>query len=432
MRRALGPIALSLAVGVTVWAALKFSAPRPHASEAAPNFSPADYGAGFDSPQWQAAIEKVKADRAGFGANVALEVPSQLRHYEERHWFLAAQVAEVKKHSLQTCQDYVDLASMINRKEMVAVPAVTEDFVLMGVGARSDDGPFTKYVDDQTIPLFDEAQLRDEYARIEAARPAAAKKSVAEAKSSDAKKAFRAKTTEKKSAAANPPPANTADQKSLVKLYYDQPAERQRLFADYETVHSLAQNFRGRAYDLQNPNDRQTLKMTMLSSLRPTALKVLQEIAADYRRQFDRPLPVSSLVRPEQYQHTLRRYNRAATTIETPPHSTGLAFDIDYRYMSVAEQNFVMADLARLKDAGRIEVLRERNANFHVFAFIDGVRPGDELIAASLQDAGSPSPEEETKEAADKNKPAPNKKAVKPEKPKHVAEKKSKPRVKRR
>jgi hypothetical protein len=165
--------------------------------------------------------------------------------------------------------------------------------------------------------------------------------------------------------------------------------------------------------------------MTMLSSLRPAALKVLQEVAGDYRRQFDRPLPISSLVRPEQYQHTLRRYNRAATMIETPPHSTGLAFDIDYRYMSVAEQNFVMADLARLKDAGRIEVLRERNANFHVFAFIDGLRPSDDLIAASLQDAGAPPPDEE------ENKPAPEKKAARPEKPKKP-EKKSQQRVKRR
>jgi hypothetical protein len=166
-------------------------------------------------------------------------------------------------------------------------------------------------------------------------------------------------------------------------------------------------------------------------------LKILQEVAADYRRQFDRPLPVSSLVRPEQYQHTLRRYNRAATTIETPPHSTGLAFDIDYRYMSVAEQNFVMADLARLKDAGRIEVLRERNANFHVFAFIEGVRPADDLIAASLQDAGAPPPdEEENKETADKktdNQRMANKKAEKkPGRPKRAAEKKSQKRVKRR
>ena len=66
--------------------------------------------------------------------------------------------------------------------------------------------------------------------------------------------------------------------------------------------------------------------------------------------------------------------------------STGLAFDIDYRYMSSAEQNFVMNYLAQLKRDGRIEVLRERGANFHVFAFTDGVRPPDELIKASLVD----------------------------------------------
>ena len=92
------------------------------------------------------------------------------------------------------------------------------------------------------------------------------------------------------------------------------------------------------------------------------------------------------MVRPEQYQHTLRRFNRYAVIIDTPPHSTGLAFDIDYRYMSAAEQNFVMNYLAQLKRDGRIEVLRERGANFHVFAFTDGVRPPDELIKASLVD----------------------------------------------
>src|SRR5437588_12956287 len=124
----------------------------------------------------------------------------------------------------------------------------------------------------------------------------------------------------------------------------------------------------------------------MLSSIRPAALKILEEVAAAYSRQFNRPLPISSMVRPEQYQHTLRRFNRYAVIIDTPPHSTGLAFDIDYRYMSAAEQNFVMNYLAQLKRDGRIEVLRERGANFHVFAFTDGVRPPDELIKASLVD----------------------------------------------
>ena len=134
------------------------------------------------------------------------------------------------------------------------------------------------------------------------------------------------------------------------------------------------------------------MKVTMLSSLRPEALKILEEIAKSYRDNFYRPLPVSSLVRPEQYQHALRKVNRNAVLIDTPPHSTGLAFDIDYRYMSGAEQTFVMMELARMKTAGRIEVIRERNANYHVFAFIDGKRPVDELITASLDQATAPVP----------------------------------------
>jgi len=35
-------------------------------------------------------------------------------------------------------------------------------------------------------------------------------------------------------------------------------------------------------------------------------------------------------------------------------------------------------------------VIRERNANYHVFVFIDGARPNDELITASLEKAGAP------------------------------------------
>jgi hypothetical protein len=49
-----------------------------------------------------------------------------------------------------------------------------------------------------------------------------------------------------------------------------------------------------------------------------------------------------------------------------------------------------MDELARMKAEGRIEVLRERGANFHVFAFIGGHRPSDDLINASLNEAGRP------------------------------------------
>jgi hypothetical protein len=70
--------------------------------------------------------------------------------------------------------------------------------------------------------------------------------------------------------------------------------------------------------------------------------------------------------------------------METPPHSTGLAFDIYNKFMMAEEQSFVMACLTRLKDDGRIEVLRENRDNYHVFAFIDRARPDEVVISASF------------------------------------------------
>jgi hypothetical protein len=59
-----------------------------------------------------------------------------------------------------------------------------------------------------------------------------------------------------------------------------------------------------------------------------------------------------------------------------------------------------MAQLARIKNEGRIEVIRERNANYHVFAFINGTRPSDDLITASLEKATPTSPGNEANHAA--------------------------------
>jgi hypothetical protein len=52
--------------------------------------------------------------------------------------------------------------------------------------------------------------------------------------------------------------------------------------------------------------------------------------------------------------------------------------------MTAAEQAHVMTHLARLKDEGRIEVLRENRDHYHVFAFIDGARPTETFISRSL------------------------------------------------
>jgi Family of unknown function (DUF5715) len=374
----------SAAAGFAVWALLHFTVRTWHqtADSVVANIRNTD-------ELWAEGVEKVKADRGEEPKNVSLVIPLQLQHYEDRRWFLATQVAEVHKQNVQSCQDFVDLAAMIVRGEMKTVPAATETYILFGVGAKADDGVFSRYQDDHDIELYNEAQLSERYAEIEVTRTRL-QKEIADLKSrSGATK--KSKSGASKEIAAQQPELQSLDQdKALLDQFYGQTASREKLFSEYESLKALAKNFGGRTFDIDNSGDRQAMKLSMLRSIRPEVFKVIEEIAAHYHSTFDRPLPVSSLVRPEQYQHVLRRVNRNATLIDTPPHSTGLAFDIDYRYMSAAEQNFVMNELARLKDEGRIEVLRERNANYHVFVFIDGTRPSDTLITASLDEVAPP------------------------------------------
>jgi hypothetical protein len=386
-RRYILLILASAAFGAAVWAVLHFTARKWHqtANPVAANIRSTD-------ELWAEGIEKVKADRGEEANKVALVIPPQLQHYEERRWFLATQVAEVHRQNIQSCQDFIDLAAMILRGEMRTVPAATESYVLFGVGAKANPDVFTRYQDDQDIQLYSEVQLRDRYAEIEVTR-ARLQQEIADlnSRSSVPKKSKQAKSGASKEIAVRQQQLQELDEsKTLLDQFYGQPAVREKLFTEYESLKTLARDFGGHSFDIDNPADREALKLSMLRSIRPEAFKVIEELAAHYHSAFDRPLPVSSLVRPEQYQHALRRVNRSATNIDTPPHSTGLAFDIDYRYMSVAEQNFVMNDLAWLKDKGRIEVLRERNANYHVFVFLDGTRPSDALVTASLDEVAPP------------------------------------------
>ena len=291
------------------------------------------------------------------------------------------------------------------------MPAATDKYILLGVGAKADEGVFSRYEDDHRIGLYNEAQLSDVYRRLDSTRSNLQSEVAGLKKQSAAlKKRDRAKQRElqKEISTRQQQLKSTDEDKALLDRFYGQPGTRQKLFSDYASLQALAKNLGGRSYNIDDSADRAALKLNMLRSLRPEALKVMEEIAADYHQKFDRPLPVSSLVRPEEYQHTLRKSNRNAVLIDTPPHSTGLAFDIDYRYMSAAEQSSLMTGLARMKDAGRIEAIRERNANYHVFVFIDGKRPGDELIAASLDEASAPVKESNhaiKKPARDKSKP---------------------------
>jgi hypothetical protein len=123
-----------------------------------------------------------------------------------------------------------------------------------------------------------------------------------------------------------------------------------------------------------------------LSFLRPPALAMLKEIAHTYNEQFKRHLPVTSLVRTDEYQRQLNSVNPNATLIETAPHTTGLAFDVYYHFMTKAEQEFVMSDLAKLEDAGRVEALRELRDHYHVFAFAEGHPPDEKLVQEQIKE----------------------------------------------
>ena len=381
---------LFVAVGAGVWIGLRLVKPR---LESALESEPVRVATDTSRDTWDEAVAKVKAERDPAENATRLETPPELKHYEERHWFLATQVAEIAKYGVHTCQDYMDLAGMIERGEMVTVPAFTDTYILFGIGQRADEEAFSRYSDDRSIEIYNESQLTEAYKRLDERR-ATLVEDIASLKSQSTKLTKRERTRraelEKQIATAQSEVDSISRDKEELEELYGDSESRQRMFHDYESLQSLARNFAGRSFDLNNSADRQSMKVTMLSSLRPAALKVMEEVAVSYHREFGRRLPVSSLVRPEQYQRSLRRVNRNAVLIETPPHSTGLAFDIDYRYMSTAEQSFVMAELARIKQEGRIEVIRERNANYHVFAFIDGTRPSDDLIASKLEEARGP------------------------------------------
>jgi uncharacterized protein DUF5715 len=344
---------------------------------------------------WTLAVEKVKEDRGEpTGKQAKVETPTQLRHYSDTRRFLAIQVAEVKQHQVETPQDLVDLAAMIGSGELVQLQPVKENYILFGVGGNADKQPFTRYENGKSIRLHNEAGLRQEYNHLAESHAKFAnditdlKVQLSSLKRRE--RAQRAKLQTQITAAEKSLKLDRED-KALLDRYYGNLETRQQLFAAYESLEKLVvEKFRqlgkldGSQLGIADPDARQQMKVRMLSSLRPEALKVLEEVAASYHEKFNRPLPITSLVRPDEYQHQLSKTNPNATRIETPPHSTGLAFDILYRYMTAAEQSHVMAHLAQLKDEGRIEVLRENRDHYHVFAFVDGARPSEEFISASL------------------------------------------------
>ena len=135
-------ILIIVLAGAVTWATIHFVRKRQSLAQLSNAAA-----ASVDPNAWLNAVEKVKAVRDETSPD-GLIIPPELKHYSERYWFLATQVAEIDKYNVHTCEDFLDLAGVIQRGEMVTVPTVTDTYVLFGIGQRADDSEFTRFVEE--------------------------------------------------------------------------------------------------------------------------------------------------------------------------------------------------------------------------------------------------------------------------------------------
>jgi hypothetical protein len=318
----------------------------------------------------EAAIARVEEVRGSAGR---VEVPDDLMHYEDRRRFLAVQMADSQDRQYRLPDDEADLADMVQRGEVVEMPPLGDDYVLYDLGTDATDDPLVHYDPEsgKDVPLVaSPAEYEAEDARLE------------KAAAGTGRAAARARAL-----------------RELLASHYADPERREALFGEHRAVTSLASDFGGATYDLRDPVDRRRFQVRLLSFIRPQARDVLLEIAKDYQQRFGRPLPVTSLIRTQRYQRRLGRVNRNATPVELPPHTTGMAFDISYKFMAPDEQNFIMEEVARLKEGGRVEALRERRNHFHVYVLAGGPPP-EALIASFFDEVEAAHPNSAPRPAA--------------------------------
>jgi hypothetical protein len=340
---------------------------------------------------WTTEVRRVEESRGEpTGRRAHVWVPPELMHDPDRRMFLAVQVAESQEQEYELPEDDAELAALVQDGQMVEIPPVGDAYVLYGVGAHVGGEPFAHYERaagieiplyahylefEQADQAFDAAvtQLQDRRAQVAAQR-----------KRTRAAKPRRALAGQLR--ALDQREGELVKQQERTAEFYED-WERRRMLADkLKDLEQVAHGLGGREYDLGRPADRRALRGRLLTFLRPEARTVMEQIARDYASVFGRPLPVTSLVRSYRYQHVLRRTNRNATAIDSPPHSTGLAFDVLTRFMSATEQQYLMNVVARLEAEGKVEALNEANRDhIHIFAFADGTRPAAASIARSLE-----------------------------------------------
>jgi Family of unknown function (DUF5715) len=351
--------------------------------------SPAASAAAVDP--WKEAVRKVEQDRGeAMGRKAPVDVPNELRHYADRRRFLAVQAADSLAQVAAIPHDFAGLVLSIQRHQFFEMKPLGEDYILYGVGQNAGGAPFAHYdrATRQDIPLTPtDGDFKEEVIRaLDSVKETKARLAYLEVEWRRAPKRDRARRaallTEVSQARKVLASANAKGK--LIAGFYSDPELRESLLGEYRLLSGLARDFEGEAYDLNDADARRRLKIRLLSFIRPEARDLLTQFARDYRKKFDRPLPVSSLVRPEQYQRELVGINANAARGSAPPHSTGLAFDIYYGYMSTAEQEYLMSEIARLKAAGRVEALREARENIHVYVFANGQRPDEKLISRAI------------------------------------------------
>lgn len=356
---------------------------------------------------WKEAVGKVEQDRGEeVGRNAAVEVPEQLRHSADRHRFLAVQEADLKPRVDAISGDFADLVQLIQRRELVEMKPLGADYILYGVGYGASGEPLTHY-DNATkrdVPLAatEEALMEEVRQSLATVKENAASlaRLEAELRRVPRRDHTRRPILLKEVGHARTLLASTKARNKLLAAFFAYPERRKAMLAEHQLLSDLARDFEGETYDLNDSGGRRHFRIRLLSFIRPEARDVLTQIAYEYKEKFDRPLPVSSLVRPVQYQRELAGTNVNAARGPAPPHSTGLAFDLYYRYMSAAEQASLMSVIAHLKDEGRVEALRESRDNIHVYVFGNRRRPDEKLIAGVIASEKSRRPGKKPQSAA--------------------------------
>lgn len=262
------------------------------------------------------AVTAVEADRGEAAGRAArAEVPAELRQYREPRRFLAVQSAAAAEAGVKPPHDFAELAAMIKAgRDLVEAPRLGRGYVLYGVGLTAT-GELTHYDARarKNVPLFADAAEANSFADGLAADRTRLE---AELKELDGRlkglgRADRAERARLLSGAAakRRELAGIKEREEVVADYYGKAAGQQgraRLFAEYEVLAGLARDFGGRSYDLRDRASAREFQARLLSFLRPPALAVLEELGTAYQTKFDRPLPVTSLVRTEEYQRLLR------------------------------------------------------------------------------------------------------------------------------